>query len=74
MNTKKSKTLPPKQLPATGFIRIKMLLEFIPFSTSTLWRKVKSGDFPAPIKLSSNITAFKAEEVHAWMEEIKNTA
>lgn len=39
----------------------------IPFSGPTLWRKVKSGDFPSPIKLSERVTAWRVEDVRAWL-------
>lgn len=62
-------------LPDTGFIRQAQLVGnkgkgiagVIPFSPATLWRKVGSGDFPAPIKLSVGITAWKVEDVRAWI-------
>lgn len=54
-------------LPSTGFVRQRLLLRFVPFSKSTLWRRVKTGDFPAPVKLSSGITAWKAEDVRGWI-------
>jgi predicted DNA-binding transcriptional regulator AlpA len=40
----------------------------IPFSPATLWRKVAAGEFPAPVKLSAGVTAWRVEEVRAWME------
>jgi predicted DNA-binding transcriptional regulator AlpA len=40
----------------------------LPFSATTLWRKVKSGDFPAPIKLGASITAWKASDVADWIK------
>ena len=55
-------------LPANGFVRQSQLIpHIIPFSSSTLWRKVKAGEFPAPVKLSSRVTAWRAEDVRAWM-------
>lgn len=58
---------PPLQLPTTGYVRQSQLLKFVPFSKTTLWRKVKAGDFPAPVKLSQGVTAWRAEDVHAWI-------
>lgn len=58
----------PKQLPATGFIRQAELLDFVPFSKATLWRKCAAGDFPAPVKLSLRITGWRCEDVRAWMQ------
>lgn len=54
-------------LPETGFVRQRVLLRFVPFSKSTLWRRVKAGDFPAPIRLSAGVTAWRAEEVRRWI-------
>lgn len=56
-------------LPATGFVRQKLLLRFVPFSKSTLWRQVKSGLFPAPVRLSTGITAWRAEDVRRWIAD-----
>lgn len=64
-----------KDLPETGFVRQSQLIpHIIPFSSTTLWRKVKSGDFPAPVKLSSRVTAWRAEDVRAWMRQFGGVA
>lgn len=54
---------------AVIFIRQKQLLPIIGFSAPTLWRKVKTGDFPKPVKLGKNITAWKMAEVNQWISE-----
>jgi predicted DNA-binding transcriptional regulator AlpA len=54
-------------LPESGYIRIQKLIEIIPFSESTIWRKVKKGTFPAPVKLSEQITGWRVEDIRAWM-------
>jgi hypothetical protein len=56
-------------LPTSGYVRQSALIPcIIPFSSATLWRKVKSGEFPKPIKLSERVTAWKVEDVRAWMQ------
>lgn len=40
----------------------------LPFSRATLWRKVKVGDFPQPIRISAGITAWRMDEVEAWLD------
>ena len=54
-------------LPDTGFLRQPQVLLFIPFSKSTLWRRVEAGSFPAPVKLSSKVTAWRAEDLRVWI-------
>ena len=57
------------KLPQSQYIRQSQLIPFIvPFSSATLWRKVKSKDFPAPVKLSERITAWKVADIHEWLE------
>ena len=55
-------------LPATGYIRQSQLIpNIVPFSSATLWRKVKTGSFPSPVKLSERITAWRVEDIRAWL-------
>ena len=57
------------RLPETGYIRQSQLIPVIvPFSSATLWRKVKSGQFPSPVKLSTRITAWSVEDIRAWLQ------
>ena len=43
-------------------------LAIIPWSSATLWRKVKSREFVAPVKLSEGVTAWRVEAVRAWLD------
>ncbi len=57
-------SLPVGALPETGYIRQAQLIPAIfPFSSATLWRKVKAGTFPKPIKLGPRITAWRVEDI-----------
>lgn len=56
-------------LRETGFIRQRELMGILPFSRTTLWRMVKDGTFPAPIKLSAGVTAWQVEAVRAWVDQ-----
>lgn len=59
--------------PKTGFLRQSEIIPSpIPFSPATLWRKVKDGTFPAPVKLSERVTAWRVEDVRAWMQALSN--
>ena len=63
-------------LPDSAFIRESRLVQSpqrpntpapLPFSAPTLWRKVKAGTFPKPIKLSERVTCWQVGTVRAWM-------
>ncbi len=57
------------RLPDDALIRLALLMAWglVPFSTSTLWRKVREGTFPAPIKASTQVTAWRAGQIRAWL-------
>ena len=39
----------------------------LPFSGATLWRKVRDGSFPKPLKLSAGVTAWRVGDVRQWL-------
>lgn len=61
--------VPTLKLPETGFLRERQVLAFVPISKSTLWRRVQEQAFPAPVKLSAHVTAWRAEDVRQWIQE-----
>ena len=60
------------QILVTDLVRYYRLNQLVgsvlPFSSATVWRKVKNGTFPQPIKLSAGITAWKGSDIAAWLE------
>lgn len=66
------------KLPDSAYIREAQMVQSylrpetpapLPFSGPTLWRKVKSGDFPKPIKLGPRITAWKVGDIRHWLAQ-----
>lgn len=64
-------------IPASGFVRLSQIARNpknpdvpapIPVSPITIWRWVAADKFPKPVKLSGNVTAWRAEDVHAWLD------
>ncbi len=46
-------------------LRTKQVMDRMGWSRTTLWRRVRAGDFPAPVSTGANITAFYEDEVNA---------
>ena len=46
-------------------ISTKQVMARMGWSRTTLWRRVVSGDFPAPVKTSPNRTSFFEDDVDA---------
>ena len=62
----------PATLPETGYSRLSQLLPYLPIAKSTVESWVKIGKFPAPVKLSATVTAWKNSDIHAWLDGLAN--
>jgi prophage regulatory protein len=59
------------ELPKTGFVRLPAIIAPhgpIPVSKSTWWAGIKTGRYPKPVKLSARITAWRVEDICAFIE------
>jgi len=66
-------------LPETGYLRLPNIIgdskanppipAIIPVSKSTWWLGVKSGRYPKPVKLSTRVSAWRAEDIRAFIEK-----
>jgi len=55
-------------LPDSAYVRQPQLIPSpLPWSSATLWRKCKRGDFVAPVKLSERVTAWNVGLVRQWL-------
>lgn len=65
----------PAALPPTGFVRLPQIIgnpnasppipAVIPVCKTTWWAGVKSGRYPAPVKLSPRVAVWHVEEIRA---------
>jgi prophage regulatory protein len=55
-------------------LRVSALAPRLGISKNTIWRLVREGKFPKPIKLSEKVTVWKADDVLTWLasKERKN--
>ena len=73
-NTEATKqTTSIKHLPPQGMSRASQLIPFLPFGSSTLWAWSRDGRFPAPVKLSPTMTAWRNADVIEWLESHTST-
>ncbi len=69
-------------LPSTGYLRLAQIIgnkrskppipAVIPVCSSSWWNGVKKGIYPAPVKLSANVTAWKVEDIRALIVRINS--
>ncbi|REG57613.1 CP4-57 regulatory protein AlpA [Paraburkholderia sp. BL6669N2] len=56
-----------KELPLTGLVRRAQFKGVIPLSDTTIWKMVKQGRFPQPLKVSPSLRLWNAPALHEWM-------
>ena len=50
--------------PSRRLLRPKEVMALMGWSRTTLWRRVRAGEFPAPVSTGANSTAFYEDEVN----------
>ena len=58
--------------PQGGFLRLPDVLRLIPVGKSTWWEGVRSGRFPASVKLGPRITAWHSDDIRRCIAELKS--
>lgn len=65
----------PSSKPIKTLVRINKLISrpgkpgLLPVSSATLWRWVRAGNFPAPIRLGESTTVWDLSQVEDWLTE-----
>ena len=62
----------PNQPNPVKYLRLEQLTRRLSVSKSSIWSWVKKDDFPAPIKLSSNVTAWDIADILEWEAQRKS--
>lgn len=60
--------------PNRRLLRLPDVLARFPVSRSRWYAGVKTGEFPAPIKISANISAWRSEDIDALIERLGREA
>lgn len=64
-------TMTMEETGPIGFYRLPQVLGLIPVSRSTWYAGVKSGRFPKPIRISRNIVAWRAGDIHRLIAQLE---
>ncbi len=57
-------------MPATQvlLVRLRQLTAMVGLSRSTIYRLVKAGNFPKPIRIGISSLAWRMDEIHKWID------
>lgn len=50
-----------------ALLKVQTISAVAGMSSATIYRKVASGDFPAPVRLGARCTRWKSGDVQAWL-------
>lgn len=56
-------------LPECGYVRLPTVLAVFPVSKSTWWAGIKSGKFPAGVKLTPRVTGWDVAAIRKLLEQ-----
>lgn len=62
----------PAELPRTGLVRDPVVKHFVPISDETRRKKIAAGTFPKPVKIGKRAIAWRAEELHAYIDSLES--
>jgi predicted DNA-binding transcriptional regulator AlpA len=57
-----------------NLIRMEALLKKLSISRATVWRWVKGGHLPAPIRIGPNVVAWPEGQIDEWIATRSNRA
>ena len=57
----------PPDLPATAWLKVEEVLQYVPVSRAGWYRGVRSGEFPAPIK-TGHRSFWKARDIRTLLD------
>ena len=49
-------------------VRLRQLTAMVGLSRSTIYRLVKAGNFPKPIRIGISSLAWRMDEIHKWID------
>ena len=59
---------PGEVIMVIAFYRVAEVVRMTGLNRVTIWRQVKAGRFPKPVKISQRAIAWRAEDIVAWAE------
>jgi prophage regulatory protein len=68
---RKQRVQPLTFLPETGLLRIETVISILGIGRSSLWKGVKEGKYPQPVKLGPKTTRWRAEDIRAYLNSLR---
>lgn len=56
------------------FLKLPAVVQMCAISRSEIYRRIKAGTFPRPLKIGKRAAAWRASDVSAWVEKMSRQA
>ena len=63
----------PRPLPQEGFVRLPQVLHVLGIGKTTFWEGIKTGRFPAPVKLGPRTAVWRVEDIRNLISHISQS-
>ncbi len=60
----------PRPLPQEGFVRLPQVLHVLGIGKTSFWEGIKTGRFPAPVKLGPRTAVWRVEDIRNLISRI----
>ncbi|MCI4400265.1 MAG: AlpA family phage regulatory protein [Campylobacteraceae bacterium] len=55
-------------------LRLKQVVQLTNISRATIWRWVKAGSFPKPMKITNRVVVWKNSDIQAYIASVTQSA
>jgi predicted DNA-binding transcriptional regulator AlpA len=55
---------------ACGFLRLPQVMQLIPIGKTSIYEKIRKGEFPAQIKLGTKTSVWRREDIDAYIKKM----
>jgi prophage regulatory protein len=55
-------------------LRLKQVVQLTNISRATIWRWVKAGNFPKPMKITNRVVVWKNSDIQAYIASVTQSA
>ena len=58
----------PNQAELDRLLKLSEVRTIVPYSNASIYRMIADGDFPAPLKLGKNRSAWRLSDIRHWID------
>lgn len=73
-NSKSTPIAAEDLLQCRALLRQREVVQLVGFDVSTIYRKIKTGNFPRPVNIGERSVRWRSDDIREWLAELTLTA